>query len=377
MLAGGVAVFTLPIAQYPDVTPPTVLVTAFYPGRQLHHRARHGGRADRGTSQRRRRHDVHVVALHQRRHLHADRDFQAGHGLGHGPGAGAEPRLAGPAGDPALVQNEGITVKKMSPNTLMIVNLYLDGRPLRRLVSEQLRDIDVRDELGRLPGVAGVAYLGQRDYSLRAWLDPDKLAALDLSAMDVVTAISQQNMQVAAGQIGQQPGPQGPAISVDDQHPGPARRSGPVRRRSFSRALPTVCRAAAQWSDASSGGSAVDRLRQHRCLGRCGCKHRLAPRPIARPQPASSGSGDVAPGRTRAHSNTTSRARWTASPRWRCPSIQLPGLQRARHRQGRLRQDEGVEDPLSRRAGVPDRLRHHAFHPRIGQRSLLHACATR
>src|SRR5262249_37677220 len=59
----------------------------------------------------------------------------------------------------------------------------------------------------RLPGVAGITYLGQRDYSMRAWLDPDKLAALRMSAMDVVIAIAQQNVQVAAGQIGQPPVP--------------------------------------------------------------------------------------------------------------------------------------------------------------------------
>src|SRR5262249_7500566 len=69
--------------------------------------------------------------------------------------------------------------------------------------------IYIRDELGRLPGVAGITYFGQRDYSLRAWLDPDKLAALGISAADVVTAVSQQNIQVAAGQIGQQPVPKG------------------------------------------------------------------------------------------------------------------------------------------------------------------------
>ncbi len=63
--------------------------------------------------------------------------------------------------------------------------------------------------MGRLPGVAGITYLGQRDYSLRAWLDPGKLAALNLSGIDVVNAISQQNLQVAAGQIGQQPAPAG------------------------------------------------------------------------------------------------------------------------------------------------------------------------
>ena len=111
---------------------------------------------------------------------------------------------------PPLVQNEGISVKKMSPE-------HADDRQpdlARRADTtasflSNYATIYVKDELGRLPGVAGITYLGQRDYSLRAWLDPDKLAALDLSAMDVVTAISQQNVQVAAGQIGQQPVPKG------------------------------------------------------------------------------------------------------------------------------------------------------------------------
>jgi len=62
--------------------------------------------------------------------------------------------------------------------------------------------------------VACLTYLGQRDYSLRAWLDPDRLAALNLSAMNVVTAISEQNLQVAAGQIGQTAGPQWAAVPV-------------------------------------------------------------------------------------------------------------------------------------------------------------------
>ena len=118
----------------------------------------------------------------------------------------------------------------MSPNTLMIVNLISPDGRYDDIFLSNYATIYVRDELGRLPGVAGITYLGQRDYSLRAWLDPDKLAALNLSAMDVVTAIAQQNVQVAAGQIGQQPVPQGPAISADHQHPGPAHRPGAVRR---------------------------------------------------------------------------------------------------------------------------------------------------
>src|SRR4051794_20168583 len=110
---------------------------------------------------------------------------------------------------PALVQTEGINVRKMSPNTMMIVNLVSpDGRYNDIYLSNYATN-NIKDELGRLPGVAGINYIGQRDYSLRAWLDPDKLAALGLSAGDVVAAISQQNLQVAAGQIGQQPVPRG------------------------------------------------------------------------------------------------------------------------------------------------------------------------
>src|SRR5262245_24710142 len=108
---------------------------------------------------------------------------------------------------PPLVQTEGINVRKMSPSTMMIVNLVSPDGRYDSLFLSNYATIYVKDELGRLPGVAGITYLGQRDYSLRAWLDPDKLAALSISPMDVVTAISQQNLQVAAGQIGQPPVP--------------------------------------------------------------------------------------------------------------------------------------------------------------------------
>src|SRR5437588_10975543 len=97
----------------------------------------------------------------------------------------------------------------MSPSTLRPVNPVSPDDSHDATCLSNYATIYVKDELGRLPGVAGITYLGQRDYSLRAWLDPDKLAALGLGPMDVVTAISQQNVQVAAGQIGQQPVPRG------------------------------------------------------------------------------------------------------------------------------------------------------------------------
>ena len=108
------------------------------------------------------------------------------------------------------MQREGINVKKMSPNTMMIVNLISPDGRYDDIFLSNYATIQIRDELGRLPGVADVTYLGQRDYSMRAWLDPDKLASLEPDAPTTwSTAISEQNVQVAAGQIGQQPVPTG------------------------------------------------------------------------------------------------------------------------------------------------------------------------
>jgi len=208
-LAGGVAVWTLPIAQYPDVTPPTVLVTASYPGANA-------------TTVR----DTVAAPIEEQVSGVEGMEYMSSRCTNDGAYSLVVTFKLGMDSDmaqvlvqnrvslalpviPPLVQNEGITVKKQSPNTLMIVNLISPDGRYDDLFLSNYATIDVRDELGRLKGVAGVSYLGQRDYSLRAWLDPDKMASLNMSAMDAVTAISQQNVQVAAGQIGQQPAPKG------------------------------------------------------------------------------------------------------------------------------------------------------------------------
>src|SRR6478672_8103878 len=197
------------MSQYPDVTPPTVQVTAIYPGaNSLTVRDTVAAPIEEQVS------GVEGMMYMTSRSTNdgtytltvtfkLDTNSDMAQVLVQNRVSLALPVI------PPLVQNEGITVKKMSPNTLMIVNLTsTDGR-YDDLYLSNYATIDVRDEIGRLPGVAGVSYLGQRDYSLRAWLDPDKLAALNLSAMDVVAAIAQQNVQVAAGQIGQRPVPKG------------------------------------------------------------------------------------------------------------------------------------------------------------------------
>ncbi|MEN6406485.1 MAG: efflux RND transporter permease subunit [Thermoguttaceae bacterium] len=209
VLAGGVAVFTLPVAQYPEVTPPTVLVTAFYPGAN--------SETVRDTVAAPIEEQVSGVEGMMYMSSQATNDGTYRLTVTFKLGMNSDMAqvlvqnrvsLALPV-IPQLVQNEGISVKKISPNTLMIVNLISPDGRYDDIFLSNYATIYLRDELGRLPGVADVTYFGQRDYSLRAWLDPDRLAALSLSADDVVTAISQQNLQVAAGQIGQEPAPKG------------------------------------------------------------------------------------------------------------------------------------------------------------------------
>src|SRR5439155_4423903 len=109
---------------------------------------------------------------------------------------------------PDLVKRRVILVKKKSPSVLMIVHLFSHG-DRSSLYLSNYATIQIRDELARLPGVGDITYLGQRDYSMRLWLDPRKMSTRGLSATDVTRAIEQQNAQVAAGQIGQPPVPSG------------------------------------------------------------------------------------------------------------------------------------------------------------------------
>jgi len=209
VLAGAVAAFSLPVAQYPDVTPPTVVVTALYPGANALtvrdtiaapiEEQVSGVEGMMYMSSQSTNDGAYTLTVTFRMGMDSD----MAQVLVQNRVSLALPVI------PLLVQNEGINVKKMSPNTLMIVNLVSPDDRYDSIFLSNYATIYLKDELGRLPGVAGITYLGQRDYSLRAWLDPDKLAAMNLAAKDVANAINQQNLQVAAGQIGQQPVPQG------------------------------------------------------------------------------------------------------------------------------------------------------------------------
>ena len=208
-LAGLVAVFTLPVAQYPDVTPPTVLVTASYPGANAQtvldtvaapiEQQVSGVENMLYMSSKCTNDGMYVLTVTFK--LGVDSDMAQV--LVQNRVQLAQPVI------PPLVQRQGISVKKMSPSTMMIVNLISPDGRYDDIYLSNYATIQIKDELGRLEGVANVAYMGERDYSMRVWLDPDKLASLNLSASDVVSAISEQNLQVTAGQIGQEPVPPG------------------------------------------------------------------------------------------------------------------------------------------------------------------------
>jgi multidrug efflux pump subunit AcrB len=214
-LAGGVAVFSLPVAQYPEVTPPTVQVTAVYPGANAYtlrdtvaapiEEQVSGVEGMMYMSSQCTNNGTYTLTVTFK--LGMDSDMAQV--LVQNRVSLALPVI------PPLVQNEGITVKKQSPNTLLIVNLVgLDAEKSKPVYLSNYATIFIRDELARVSGVAGISYMGQRDFSLRVWLDPDRLAALKLNPLDVVTAISQQNVQVAAGQIGQPPVPKGQSFQL-------------------------------------------------------------------------------------------------------------------------------------------------------------------
>ncbi|HMO86512.1 MAG TPA: efflux RND transporter permease subunit, partial [Lacipirellulaceae bacterium] len=113
---------------------------------------------------------------------------------------------------PNEVKQTGVSVKKKSPSILLVVNLISPNGSYDQLYLSNYATINLRDELAQIKGVGDVTYLGQLDYSMRAWIDPDRMAARNLSASDVVAALREQNVQVAAGSLGRPPVPTGQAF---------------------------------------------------------------------------------------------------------------------------------------------------------------------
>ena len=214
-LVGGVAVFLLPIDQYPSITPPTVQVTASYPG------ANAQVVADTVAAPI----EQQVNGVDNMLYMSSQSTNDGNYVLTVSFDVGTDPNL-----NQVLVQNrvalalpqlppqvqlQGVSTLKTSPNILLAVNLisppeagYPNGR-YDAIYLSNYATIHIRDELLRLKGVGTISYLGERDYSMRIWLDPDKLQTRSLTAVDVVSAIQNQNVQVAAGEVGQEPVPKG------------------------------------------------------------------------------------------------------------------------------------------------------------------------
>jgi hydrophobic/amphiphilic exporter-1 (mainly G- bacteria), HAE1 family len=115
---------------------------------------------------------------------------------------------------PAAVKAIGITTAKSSQNFVFGAAVTSDNNKYSTLFLSNYLDIYVRDALKRIPGVADVIIFGERKYSMRLWLDPVRMAGRGLTAPDVVSALSEQNVEVAAGQVGQQPAPQGQQYQI-------------------------------------------------------------------------------------------------------------------------------------------------------------------
>ena len=212
ILIGGVCLFRLAVAQYPDVVPPTVQVTTRYPG------------ASAKTV-------IDTVALPIEQQVNGVEDmlymqsysaadgtysltvtFKIGTDLNFAQVL-VQNRVSSALSQlPQSVQNQGVTVQKKSTAILLFVTLTSPNATYDSLFLSNYATINIRDELSRLPGVGNVTVFGAGQYSMRVWLDPNKLQARGLMPQDVIQAIQQQSQQVTAGQVGAPPTPPGQAF---------------------------------------------------------------------------------------------------------------------------------------------------------------------
>jgi multidrug efflux pump len=214
ILIGGVAIIFLPIDLYPNITPPTITVTASYPGASANvvadtvaapiEQQVNGVEGMMYMSSQSTNDGIYNLTVT----FEIGADLNMAQVLVENRVTQALPLL------PSQVQLQGVTTKKKSPSILLAVSLVSPDGRYDDLYMSNFATIQVRDELLRVKGVGDIVMFGQRDYSMRIWLDPNKLATRNLTAVDVVNAIQSQNIQVAAGQIGQEPVPPGQQLQL-------------------------------------------------------------------------------------------------------------------------------------------------------------------
>ncbi|RWB27247.1 MAG: multidrug efflux RND transporter permease subunit [Mesorhizobium sp.] len=205
LIVGGIAYTQLPVAQYPEIAPPTIVVRASYPGADAETVA-----ATVATPIEQEINGVENM-LYMSSYSSGDgamaltitfelgTDLDAAQVLVQNRVAIAEPRL------PEEVRRLGVTTAKSSPDLMMVVHMLSPDDSYDQLYVSNYARTRVRDLLLRLDGVGDVIIFGEREYALRIWLDPEKLSAYAMTASDVVEALREQNVQVSGGSIGAPP----------------------------------------------------------------------------------------------------------------------------------------------------------------------------
>ena len=216
-LIGLGALVILPVAQYPEIVPPTVQVTTVYPGASAETVSRtvatpleqqingvenmlYMGSQSTGDGK------LTITVT-----FRIGTDLNVAQMLTQNRVQDALPRL------PEDVQRLGVQVRKATPNILLAVHLYSPDRSRDTLYMSNYATLHVKDVLARLPGVGDVQMLGAREYAMRIWLDPDKVAARNLDAGEVLAALRAQNIQVSAGILNQPPVPSHGAYQINVQ----------------------------------------------------------------------------------------------------------------------------------------------------------------
>lgn len=213
-IIGAIAYFGLPVTQYPDVVPPTIIVSATYPGatpeviaetvaapleQEINGVENMLYLTSSSTSD-------GVMTLTITFALGTNLD--AAQVLVQNRVAIAEPRL------PEEVRRIGVVTVKSSPDLMIVVHLESPDDSLDQLYISNYALLRIKDVLARIDGVGQLNVVGAREYSMRVWLDPDRMAGLNITADDVVQALRGQNVQVASGALGQQPAPGDNAFQV-------------------------------------------------------------------------------------------------------------------------------------------------------------------
>ncbi|TMJ27011.1 MAG: efflux RND transporter permease subunit [Alphaproteobacteria bacterium] len=214
VIVGGVSFSRLPIAQYPEIAPPTINVTGQYPGASSDVVAQ--------TVVTPIEEQINGVEnmIYMYSNSNADGTFSIAVSFELGTNldiaqvqvqnrvAIAQPRL------PQDVRNIGVTVNKASPDIMLVVHLYSPDQSRDTLFISNYATLEIVDEVTRVDGVGSITVFGSRAYSMRVWLDPDRLQSVGLTASDVVTALQGQNVQVASGALNQPPMDQPGAFQI-------------------------------------------------------------------------------------------------------------------------------------------------------------------